>query len=549
MEESPSSQVLFEIEGLILDALQVISYKWLSRKFSIPSNMAKRLLERFVSQNKQLDLEVVYAVSGWTKQEPQCYSVQLVPKSKLEDVKASLKENPSVHVYSVQRCLPKDPAQLWSADFVQAVELFNQPQDVNNSLRDNRFSAVSCTLVQRSLLRKTSGSTSSQQQIPVAAAKPISTPRGPVQNAAQPSHISRSTTADRKPVKSEIPPVPPISALSHHAKDVIADIKPVKTEIPSVQSVSPQHDAKDTALGKNGSKIVVLPPAGKRKAMASVPLGGANGGSSISNLWGKAASKPSATSHSKELEPPVEVAGDAEARIQAMEADGFSDEDVDPYVSTRVKRTAGRRRMIVEDDDSGNEGAEEDEEMIVRLGTPDSPQDVKPLLWNGHDRSMVPKDQISEVNAKSSTLEMKVSSNLVQDKNGLASNIQPAMKDKVVQKSNVVEQDVPGFRAGIKRKKVMKTRIDEKGREVTEVVWVTEGEDTASADEKPPLVTAKPSAPTNKESDTKASTERTRALPKPQPAPPKAPASKGGKSATKATGKQQGSIMSFFKKQ
>ncbi|KAG6556440.1 hypothetical protein Mapa_002383 [Marchantia paleacea] len=548
MEESPSSQVFFEIEGLILDALQVISYKWLSRKFSIPSNMAKRLLKRFVTQNQQLDLEIVYAVSGWTKKEPQCYSIQLVPKSKLEDVKTALKENPSVHVYSVQRCLPKDPAQLWSADFVQAVELFNQPQDVNNCLRDNRFSAVACTIVQRSLLRETSGSTSSQQ-IPVSAAKPTSHPTGPVQNAAQPSHYPRSITADMKSVKSEIPPVPPISAPSHHVKDVSADIKPVKAELPSVHSVSAQHDAKDTALGKNISKASVLPPAGKRKAMASAPLGGGSGGGSISNLWGKVASKPSATSPSKESESAVVIAGDAEARIQAMEADGYSDEDVDQYASSRVKRTAGRRRMIVEDDDSGNEGAEEDEEMIVRLGTPDSPQDVKPLLRNGHDRSTVPKDQKSEVNAKSSIPEMKVSSNVLQDKIALASNIQPAIKEEVVQKSNVAEQDVPGFRGGIKRKKVMKTRIDEKGREVTEVVWVTEGEDTAPSDEKPPLVAAKPSAPTNKESDTKASTERPRALPKPQPAPPKAPASKGGKNAAKSTGKQQGSIMSFFKKQ
>lgn len=44
----------------------------------------------------------------------------------------------SQHVYSVQPCLPKDPAQLFSAEYVQAQELFMQPRDVDNCLRDNR---------------------------------------------------------------------------------------------------------------------------------------------------------------------------------------------------------------------------------------------------------------------------------------------------------------------------------------------------------------------------------------------------------------------------
>lgn len=44
----------------------------------------------------------------------------------------------SVQVYSVQACIPKDPAALWNAEFVQAEELFKQPFAVNNCLRDNR---------------------------------------------------------------------------------------------------------------------------------------------------------------------------------------------------------------------------------------------------------------------------------------------------------------------------------------------------------------------------------------------------------------------------
>lgn len=44
----------------------------------------------------------------------------------------------SQHVYSVQPCLPKDPAQLFSAEYVQSQELFLQPPGVDNCLRDNR---------------------------------------------------------------------------------------------------------------------------------------------------------------------------------------------------------------------------------------------------------------------------------------------------------------------------------------------------------------------------------------------------------------------------
>ncbi|CAL5374937.1 unnamed protein product [Camellia sinensis] len=47
--------------------------------------------------------------------------------------------NCSVQVYSVQACIPKDPAALWNAEFVQAEELLRQPLTIDNCLRDNRL--------------------------------------------------------------------------------------------------------------------------------------------------------------------------------------------------------------------------------------------------------------------------------------------------------------------------------------------------------------------------------------------------------------------------
>lgn len=46
--------------------------------------------------------------------------------------------NCSVQVYSVQACIPKDPAAIWNAEYIQAEELFKQPIAVDNCLRDNR---------------------------------------------------------------------------------------------------------------------------------------------------------------------------------------------------------------------------------------------------------------------------------------------------------------------------------------------------------------------------------------------------------------------------
>lgn len=57
------------------------------------------------------------------------------------EAKQEFNVNCSVQVYSVQVCIPKDPASLWNAEFVQAEELFKQPPNIVNCLRDNRYNA------------------------------------------------------------------------------------------------------------------------------------------------------------------------------------------------------------------------------------------------------------------------------------------------------------------------------------------------------------------------------------------------------------------------
>lgn len=64
------------------------------------------------------------------------------------DAKQDFDGNYSVQVYSIQACLPKDPATLWNHEFVQAEDLFKQPSTVDNCLLDNRFQTAFSSLSQ-----------------------------------------------------------------------------------------------------------------------------------------------------------------------------------------------------------------------------------------------------------------------------------------------------------------------------------------------------------------------------------------------------------------
>ena len=54
-------------------------------------------------------------------------------------MREQLDNSASVHVYCVSKALPKEDAALWGEDFIQAELLYNQPQEVDNCQRDNRW--------------------------------------------------------------------------------------------------------------------------------------------------------------------------------------------------------------------------------------------------------------------------------------------------------------------------------------------------------------------------------------------------------------------------
>ncbi|KAL3733912.1 hypothetical protein ACJRO7_023289 [Eucalyptus globulus] len=76
-----------------------------------------------------------------------CYILNVYSlKFPLLDVYAEAREEfdgeCSVKVYSVQTCIPMDPAALWNAEFLQAEQLFSHDATTENCLRDNRILSI-----------------------------------------------------------------------------------------------------------------------------------------------------------------------------------------------------------------------------------------------------------------------------------------------------------------------------------------------------------------------------------------------------------------------
>ena len=147
--------------------LQVISYKWLARKFGLPCNVAKQTLFAFLEQHRG-KVKATYLLAGWTTTEPRQHTVQLVDSEHLSTRRSSLDPVTSMHVYSLQPTQPKvglagrhsvmqlhtnsvhsserssglmvqDASELWNHDAIQTAELFQELRlGQTNCLADNR---------------------------------------------------------------------------------------------------------------------------------------------------------------------------------------------------------------------------------------------------------------------------------------------------------------------------------------------------------------------------------------------------------------------------
>ena len=159
--------------------MQVISYKWLARKFGLPCNLAKQTLFAFLEQHRG-KVKATYLLAGWTKTDPRQHTVQLVDSEHLSTRRSALDPVTSMHVYSLQPTQPKvcanfssllwqthhitmcaaetvdlsqvimlawllgtcclqDASELWNHDAIQTSELFQELRlGQTNCLADNR---------------------------------------------------------------------------------------------------------------------------------------------------------------------------------------------------------------------------------------------------------------------------------------------------------------------------------------------------------------------------------------------------------------------------
>ncbi|KAE9590578.1 putative DNA polymerase subunit Cdc27 [Lupinus albus] len=515
MAQAKTLTFIHEIESLVSDNLQVVSYKWLSRNYMISSDEAKRLLQEFVEKHDG-GLEVVYALSGWLKSSHPSYHVKLVTAPKLADARQEFDGNCSVHVYSVQASIPKDPAMLWNAEFIQAEELSKQPFSVDNCLRDNRFCGISSSFVSRNVNGQT-----------VVSAAP---------------HTKTAVSMDS--TKDNIVYQPPKN-LAHDSIPKVLKLQNVMKDVKSESNGTGSAGVHDHINKPTEDKEKVLPLAtGKRKAQADKSSSVAGG--SLASLWGRASAKPKPCSSPAEnnnmaSNPTVATEG---AETYACEAGEDDNGDDDNHMGVSLRRSTNRRRVVFDFSD--------EDEDAVNLASPE-PIKQSPLDSRQNDKKSSEKATLKfdkQIESKSRVNEetesdQKANQPWREDLSVISkcTSTRKPSTEKVESRAPeiLVNKDSPNNTAPCspKRRRVMKTRIDERGREVTEVVW--EGEETEAK---------KADKATTKKSDNNTTNAVNSA-----PATKKSantisnPTVKGG---TKKTGKskdpKQGNILSFFKK-
>ncbi|CAM0880289.1 unnamed protein product [Alopecurus aequalis] len=511
MADGALLDLLPQIHALFSDQLRVISYKWLSRNFSVSSNDAKRLLQEFVEKHGA-DHQVIYSVSGWLKNSPENYCVKLISGPKLEEARQTFKDSCSVQVYSVQACIPKDTAVLWNPEFVQAEELFNQPSDEENCLRDNRF----CGVVNSFVKRTTNG-------------KHVSSVPPKLMNSAVAPALSKLSNAPKiqsSIVRQQHQPEPsnPVKGTSIKAEKDNASVLDKTVNAPAV---------KEPSVAANANKTKA--PNGK-----TVP---SNGGS-LATMWGRVSAKPKAPDVTKAPAvtkatdlPSVAVTADAQiCAKEEAEADSSDDERSAHYKRASSGSSHRKRRAIFDCSD------DDDDDDFVAIATPEPPKQCarKPATEAAKDNKSEQKkvenkqEKASDVKGFTKetdsefTSECKTKSDNAINHSGITlkekDNDPPADDNK---KDNAPE----AASTSPKRRKVLKTRIDERGREAS-ANDKAEKKETSTDAAKRPTLPSKPQPAANTEKNNNASSKTA-----------------GSKKPAKAAAPKQGkNIMSFFKK-
>ncbi|XP_015866301.2 uncharacterized protein LOC107403900 [Ziziphus jujuba] len=515
--------ILQDIQSLVSDQLQVVSYKWLSRNYLVSSSTAMRLLKEFVEKHEN-GFEVVYLLSGWLKSNPPIYHRKLVSGSKLPEAKQEFNESCSVQVYSVQACIPKDPAVLWNAEFLQAEELFKQPSTVDNCLRDNRFCGISNSFVKRNV-----------EGTPLDISS---------------SHLKSEVNLGLK------------SNLAHQSITVPQSLQNKGQQSSSKADLLSPSVAKDVKSESNGSEVhaqASKPPGDKKNT--SLPAeekkvqngkGSSSTGGSLATFWSRASakSKPSCPAENSNLIPnPAGASSDAQICAQEV-VEGFSsDDDVHDINVKRASNGEGTRKRRVVFDFSDDDEYED----AVNLASPETVEGksgralkesinipVPEKSNSNFDKQVEDKPKTKEEISIGSEQLLKEDSSVLRNDGAMA--IFPTEKKN--KQLNKEDKQIKAAPDSPKRKKILKTRIDERGREVTEVVC--EGQETA-----PPKKAECDTTKVDNNLVTSAAVNRPPAAKKASAVGNTAPSNATGKTGNKKAGNKdskQGNLLSFFKR-
>ncbi|GMH32886.1 hypothetical protein BSKO_00720 [Bryopsis sp. KO-2023] len=138
-----SQELIKHVEAHVGEELLVVTYKWLSRKYCVDADFAKRVLFDFISKHAER-VTAVYLLGGWTK-DSKSHVFQLVPHADLEVRKKLLEPITSLHVYSVA---PKQKTQtlvdIWAVNHEQTSELYKRMMQGDDSEQVRCLSNNTC---------------------------------------------------------------------------------------------------------------------------------------------------------------------------------------------------------------------------------------------------------------------------------------------------------------------------------------------------------------------------------------------------------------------
>jgi hypothetical protein len=351
MAAAKVATLLDNISRYALEEDRIVTYRWLSMHEECSSNMAKQLLALFAQQNAVL-VSVVYCVTG-VRTHDNARVVVLTSSDKLDATKSALSPVTSVHIYSVQKQVPKDVAVVAAADRSVHHQILQSLMQDRDLLFTNPHSPIANACVsqrQRPAPSTSAASDTDSNQAPV-----ITRPSLRCKDAAD-------STATSSPTASS-------TAVDTDAMDVQPQAK-------TRASKSKAKSAASTATAKKSTDAKAADVAAASSSTTTLARTGSIGGSTkakASSKQGKIdfAAMASAPKANRTLVKPEQP-----STSQSSQA---ADTPSCAATSTATTVPSKKKRVIIEtppSSDNESSSSEDEEQAYLKNHRPDDDDDV-----------------------------------------------------------------------------------------------------------------------------------------------------------------------------